>query len=273
MYCKNCNGVLPNDAVFCPNCGALVDNAEDDLEATGLLAEEDDLEATGLLVEEDDLEATGLLIEEDDLEDSGVLFERKENISQQYTDGNIANGGWSDNDDLPNIDDAVFSNAGDNSVTDNAFVNPLYQKQAGSATQAMTASNTSVASAVDVVQATYTENNASSFEKPGFVDCFKKGWKNATNFNGRARRTEYWFFVLATMLLSMLPGVGQLYAVAAILPSLALIIRRLHDLGKDWYYIFFYLIPIAGPFIMLAWMCKDSQTGENGFGPNPKGIN
>ena len=68
-------------------------------------------------------------------------------------------------------------------------------------------------------------------------------------------------------------GIGGLYTIAVLVPTLALMVRRLHDLGKDWYYIFFALIPLAGQIILLVWFCTDSQAGENEFGKNPKGIN
>lgn len=127
-------------------------------------------------------------------------------------------------------------------------------------------------------------NNQSEYgntvEKPSFKDCYIKFWKNYTNFSGRARRSEYWYVVLANVLVSlvcMIPYVGQviggLYMIAVLVPTLALMVRRLHDLGKDWYYIFFALIPLAGQIILLVWFCTDSQAGENEFGKNPKGIN
>lgn len=131
----------------------------------------------------------------------------------------------------------------------------------------------------------YQDGNSQSeygntVEKPSFKDCYIKFWKNYTNFSGRARRSEYWYVVLANVLVSlvnMIPYVGQviggLYMIAVLVPTLALMVRRLHDLGKDWYYIFFALIPLAGQIILLVWFCTDSQAGENEFGKNPKGIN
>lgn len=127
-------------------------------------------------------------------------------------------------------------------------------------------------------------NNQSEYgntvEKPSFKDCYIKFWKNYTNFSGRARRSEYWYVVLANILISlvtMIPYVGPvidgLYMIAILVPTLALMVRRLHDLGKDWYYIFFALIPLVGQIIMLVRFCTDSQVGANEFGENPKGVN
>lgn len=131
----------------------------------------------------------------------------------------------------------------------------------------------------------YQENNNQSeysniIEKPSFKDCYIKFWKNYTNFSGRARRSEYWYAVLANVLVSLVsmipyvgPVIGSLYTIAILVPTLALMVRRLHDLGKDWYYIFFALIPLVGQIIMLVWFCTDSQVGANEFGENPKGVN
>ena len=87
-------------------------------------------------------------------------------------------------------------------------------------------------------------NNQSEYsniiEKPSFKDCYIKFWKNYTNFSGRARRSEYWYAVLANVLVSLVsmipyvgPVIGGLYMIAILVPTLALMVRRLHDLGKD----------------------------------------
>lgn len=132
----------------------------------------------------------------------------------------------------------------------------------------------------DYQQSNNQSARANMVEKPSFKDCYIKFWKNYTNFSGRARRSEYWYVVLANVLVSLVsmipyvgPVIGGLYTIAVLVPTLALMVRRLHDLGKDWYYIFFALIPLAGQIILLVWFCTDSQAGENEFGKNPKGIN
>ena len=65
--------------------------------------------------------------------------------------------------------------------------------------------------------------------------------------------------------------ISVIYSLAVLVPSLAVVWRRLHDLGKSGAYFFFIFIPLAGPFILLYWLCQDSQPGENEYGPNPKG--
>lgn len=132
----------------------------------------------------------------------------------------------------------------------------------------------------DYQQSNNQSAHANMVEKPSFKDCYIKFWKNYTNFSGRARRSEYWYVVLANVLVSLVstipyvgPVIGGLYTIAVLVPTLALMVRRLHDLGKNWYYIFFALIPLAGQIILLVWFCTDSQVGTNEFGENPKGIN
>ena len=105
------------------------------------------------------------------------------------------------------------------------------------------------------------------------------------DFNGRARRSEYWYFTLVNVCISLVLNLLQqitgwnLFAVLSGLVSLALLVpglglawRRLHDIGKSgaWYFIIF--APIVGIFLMLVWLCQDSRPGENLFGPNPKGM-
>jgi len=115
--------------------------------------------------------------------------------------------------------------------------------------------------------------------------------KRYAEFDGRARRSEYWYFLLFNMLtqlgilalgavlgfiheyLSILAfGIFLLYAFGVIIPSIALIVRRLHDIGKSGWMYFLGLIPLAGPIILLVFFCTDSQPGTNQYGPNPKEV-
>ena len=98
-------------------------------------------------------------------------------------------------------------------------------------------------------------------------------------FSGRARRKEYWMFVLFNFIFALaafllgLITFGLLYVVyivAVFVPSLAVSVRRLHDIGKSGWYYLIVLIPIVGPIWLLVLMCRDSQPGNNEYGPNPK---
>jgi uncharacterized membrane protein YhaH (DUF805 family) len=64
--------------------------------------------------------------------------------------------------------------------------------------------------------------------------------------------------------------VSGLYTLVVFVPSLALSVRRLHDIGKSGWWMLISLIPLVGPLIVLFFMVKDSQPGTNEYGPNPK---
>ena len=120
------------------------------------------------------------------------------------------------------------------------------------------------------------------------MDWYIKVLKNYAVFSGRARRKEYWMFVLFNFIFSLVAslidlGIGLvtfavfglgllsiLYALAVFVPGLAVAVRRLHDVGKSGWYLFIILIPIAGPIWFLVLACTDSQAGDNKYGPNPK---
>jgi len=117
----------------------------------------------------------------------------------------------------------------------------------------------------------------------GFSEAVASVFKNYANFKGRARRSEYWFFVLFNMIASgLLTGIStasenrvflilsSIYSLAVIIPTLAVIWRRLHDIGKSGASYFVALIPLVGAIILLVWLCKDSQPGDNQYGPSPK---
>ncbi|MBF0437098.1 MAG: DUF805 domain-containing protein [Magnetococcales bacterium] len=105
-------------------------------------------------------------------------------------------------------------------------------------------------------------------------------------FNGRSRRKEYWYFSLFGMLLLLSLSVvdffigtfdaeagigllGGVYAFATFLPSLAVMVRRLHDTGRSGWWSLIFLIPLFGPIIIIIFLVQNSKPGENQYGPNP----
>ena len=116
-----------------------------------------------------------------------------------------------------------------------------------------------------------------------FVESIQTVLSKYCDFNGRARRSEYWWFTLAYCILSgILSGFAQgstifgiisgLVSLALLLPSLGVSVRRLHDVGKSGWWLLLVLIPVIGAIILLVWECKDSDPGDNQYGPNPKGM-
>lgn len=120
------------------------------------------------------------------------------------------------------------------------------------------------------------------------MNYYVEVWKKALDFGGRARRAEYWYFVLFNVLISIVLGIvdgmvglkteqgvgmlGALYSVAILIPSIAVGVRRLHDTGKTGWLLLVAFIPCIGAFILLYFFIQDSQPGPNQYGPNPKGL-
>ena len=99
-------------------------------------------------------------------------------------------------------------------------------------------------------------------------------FKNYVNFQGRSRRSEYWWVCLFNMIVSgiltaALPEIAGIWTLAVAIPSLSLAVRRLHDIGKSGWWYLIGLIPLVGSIILIVWFCKDS-TEDNQWGPNPK---
>lgn len=100
------------------------------------------------------------------------------------------------------------------------------------------------------------------------------------NFNGRARRSEYWFWALATVIASVIAAIidaiigGMILQwvliVALIVPNLAVGARRLHDTDKSGWLQLIGIIPIVGWIVLIVFYAMDS-TPDNKYGPNPKG--
>ena len=105
-------------------------------------------------------------------------------------------------------------------------------------------------------------------------------------FSGRARRKEYWYFILINTLISIAltfvdgltgtldveTGVGVLsgiYSLAVLIPSFSVGFRRLHDTGRSAWWLLLFFIPIIGWIVILIFLVQDSQE-DNQYGPSPK---
>jgi uncharacterized membrane protein YhaH (DUF805 family) len=121
------------------------------------------------------------------------------------------------------------------------------------------------------------------------VNYYVDVWRDYADFSGRARRKEYWIFTLyhTVILVSgeLLAGVLAnesspiamvfslvylLYALASIVPSVAVSVRRLHDIDKSGSWLFIGLIPFVGAIWLLILTCTDGTNGPNQYGPDPK---
>lgn len=106
----------------------------------------------------------------------------------------------------------------------------------------------------------------------GFGDALTMYFQKYMEFSGRASREEYWFVVLWNIIFSLIPFVNIIWVFATLIPSLALSVRRLHDVGKSGFLLFLGLIPLVGGIIILIWTVTDSEEGENEYGPSPKYV-
>ena len=109
-----------------------------------------------------------------------------------------------------------------------------------------------------------------------FLYCLK----HYVDFNGRAPRAEFWYFVLFNLIIALVVGgvgyaigfskLSSLYSLLVLLPTLAVSVRRLQDTGKSGWSILVGLIPLVGALILIYFYAQDSQPGENQYGANPK---
>lgn len=119
------------------------------------------------------------------------------------------------------------------------------------------------------------------------MNWYLKVLKQYADFNGRARRKEFWMFflfhfimlIVAIMIdgalhttISPLPYgyIFIAYGLLTLLPYIALVVRRLHDVGKSGWFYFIALIPLIGSIWLLVLMCKEGDRGDNAYGPDPK---
>ena len=115
------------------------------------------------------------------------------------------------------------------------------------------------------------------------MDSYKLFWSRFADFSGRSRRKDFWIpgilhgvivnilGVIDSMIIGM-PILASIISLILIIPSLAVWIRRLHDIGRSGWFLLIVLIPVVGVIILLIFMAKDSQPGQNKYGPNPKGV-
>jgi uncharacterized membrane protein YhaH (DUF805 family) len=119
------------------------------------------------------------------------------------------------------------------------------------------------------------------------VSWYLEALKKYAVFSGRARRMEYWYFVLfniiVTVVLALIDtllgtfnivqGVGLLsgiYSLAVLIPTLAVMVRRLHDIDRTGWWILINLIPLVGTIVLLVFALTPGTPGSNRYGPDPK---
>lgn len=133
---------------------------------------------------------------------------------------------------------------------------------------------------------TGTSSSVPADRMVGFGEAFPLFLKNYAAFNGRSSRGAYWWLALAYSLISIavaiadmvlfsnivasLGGSGPisiLFSLATLVPSLAIAVRRLHDVGKSGWWLLI-MFTIIGIFLLLYWYVQPGQRAENKFGPD-----
>lgn len=121
------------------------------------------------------------------------------------------------------------------------------------------------------------------------MDWYLKVLKQYTDFNGRARRKEYWMFFLFNLIFTAIAslidiaagtanvesgsGLFQgIYSLVVLIPGLAVGVRRLHDVGKSGWMLLLAFIPIIGAIWLLVLFATNGKEGTNKWGQNPKGV-
>jgi uncharacterized membrane protein YhaH (DUF805 family) len=116
-----------------------------------------------------------------------------------------------------------------------------------------------------------------------FIEALKK----YAVFSGRSRRKEYWYFVLFVVIISIVLGMidgllgtyhrstgagllSSIFSLAVLIPSIAVSVRRLHDIDRTGWWVLISLVPLVGWIVLLVFHVQDSTPGPNRYGPNPK---
>jgi uncharacterized membrane protein YhaH (DUF805 family) len=114
------------------------------------------------------------------------------------------------------------------------------------------------------------------------MNFYLDAWKKFATFSGRSRRKEFWIFWLVnsavSYLLQLITGnlglagtiILGVFGLAILIPSLAVAIRRMHDIGKSGWWLCVNMIPLAGSIWYIVLAAKDSEPGSNQWGVCPK---
>lgn len=128
----------------------------------------------------------------------------------------------------------------------------------------------------------------------GLSEAVKSVFSKYATFQGRASRSEYWFFYLFNILLEIgllivglilgaivgkgtgaLAGMGIayvllcIYGLIAIIPSISVFVRRMHDIGRSGWWYWIALVPLVGAIVLLVFLLTGSNRGDNQYGPEP----
>lgn len=294
--CNQCGAAVNDSALFCTVCGCRL-SVNDDI--VGKMPDTEDNIVREMPGAEDDFDSGATTVLNDNpyaqsqpiKNESTVYTPQPSSNYYQQNPNNYRNPAPQQ----PPVNYAQGGQAYGNSAPQQQYQNPYQQANK------------------NPYQTPYQQANTNPYQQPyqpamGYVPNAKKNpikayadfWKNYANFNGRARRSDYWYVALAEAVIGMVFGilagiimaivynvtwddevmavVGAiaggilcLYSLATIVPHLSLTVRRLHDIGKGGVYLLLWLIPGGiGSIIILVFCCTDSQPGINQYGTSEK---
>jgi uncharacterized membrane protein YhaH (DUF805 family) len=119
------------------------------------------------------------------------------------------------------------------------------------------------------------------------MNWYLEALKKYAVFSGRARRKEYWYFVLFNIIIGIVLGfidgatgsfspeagmglLGGIYTLAVLIPGIAVSVRRLHDTDRSGWWLLIALVPLIGAIVLIVFMVQDSKPEKNQYGVNPK---
>ena len=102
-----------------------------------------------------------------------------------------------------------------------------------------------------------------------FLTAIKTVLSRYVEFDGRSRRSEYWWWALMMFVCGFIPIVNFVVALGGFIPSMAVCVRRLHDTGRSGWWLLLVLVPLVN-LVLIYFYIQDSQPGTNEYGPNPK---
>ena len=114
----------------------------------------------------------------------------------------------------------------------------------------------------------------------GFVEAIRTCFSKYATFSGRAQRPEFWYFFLFTFIAATVgelidkavvgnPVVGPIISLVLVLPNLAVLARRLHDIDRTSWWLLLYFVPVIGWIALIGFACLPGTLGPNRYGPDP----
>jgi uncharacterized membrane protein YhaH (DUF805 family) len=118
-----------------------------------------------------------------------------------------------------------------------------------------------------------------------FFEAISSGFRNYVGFSGRASRSEFWYWILFTVLVSIVTSIidlevlssssispfSSIWSLVTFLPSLAMGVRRLHDTDRSGWWWLLSFIPLIGIIVLIVFWCSEGTRGPNRFGLDPLG--